>query len=83
MQKICLILNANMQNFENQIDFPFYLVFNLLDLAHVDVVELAQLLLDKRLNLLDLPVELARHIVQLVLKEDVSGCVKPEMLHRK
>ena len=58
-------------------------MFNLLDLAHVDVVELAQLLLDKRLNLLDLPVELARHIVQLVLKEDVSGCVKPEMLHRK
>ena len=58
-------------------------MFQLLDLAHVDVVELAQLLLDKRLNFLDLPVELARHIVQLVLKEDVSGCVKPEMLHRK
>ena len=56
-------------------------MFQLLDLAHVDVVELAQLLLDERLHLLHLPVELARQVVQFVLKEDVSGCMQPKMLH--
>ena len=50
-------------------------MFQLLDLAHVDVVELAQLLLDERLHLLHLPVELTRQVVKLVLKEDVSSCM--------
>ena len=50
-------------------------MFKLLDLAHVDVVELAQLLLDECLHLLHLPIELARQVVQLVLKEDMSGCM--------
>ena len=56
-------------------------MFKLLDLAHVDVVELAQLLLDERLHLLHLPVELTRQVVKLVLKEDVSSSMKPKMLH--
>ena len=52
--------------------FSPHLMFELFDLAHVDVVQLAELLLNERLHLLDLAIELAGQVVQLVLEEHVS-----------
>ena len=62
--------------------FSPHLMFELFDLAHVDVVQLAELLLNERLHLLDLAIELAGQVVQLVLEEHVSRGMETKVLHR-
>ena len=70
-----------MANFVLNVFSP-HLMFELFDLAHVDVVQLAELLLNERLHLLDLAIELAGQVVQLVLEEHVSRGMETKVLHR-
>ena len=70
-----------MANFVINVFSP-HLMFELFDLAHVDVVQLAELLLNERLHLLDLAIELAGQVVQLVLEEHVSRGMETKVLHR-
>ena len=70
-----------MANFVLNVFSP-HLMFELFDLALVDVVQLAELLLNERLHFLDLAIELAGQVVQLVLEEHVSRGMETKVLHR-
>ena len=77
----CSFQSYTMANFVLNVFSP-HLMFELFDLAHVDVVQLAELLLNERLHLLDLAIELAGQVVQLVLEEHVSRGMETKVLHR-